>query len=131
MNIHKLPRNVTKLSDTLTWVFMLDTDISSFWSWADELVERMESISAPWIAGFSTYCDDLAKIRNGSADEFQVSLSSEYSQSLMNSSEENIQVISKAVNCKPKTGLPSGGGMLYPLVYEDSINAISNPPPLV
>ncbi|KAG7377844.1 Centrosomal protein of 41 kDa [Phytophthora pseudosyringae] len=132
MNIHELPHNVSKASETLLWIFMRDTDISFFWAWADELVERMQSQgqTAPWIAGFSSYCNDLAEIQNGSADGFRVPLSSEYSQTLMDSSEENLQVISKAVNCKATTGLPSGGGMFHPLAYEDSINAISFPPPV-
>ncbi|KAK1930738.1 hypothetical protein P3T76_013695 [Phytophthora citrophthora] len=132
MNIRELPQNVSKPSQTLLWTFMRDTNISFFWAWADILVERMVSQgqTAPWIAGYSTYCTDLAKIQNGTADGFEVPLLPEYSQSLMNSSKENLQTISRAANCKPTTGLPSGEGIFYPLVYEDSINAISIPPPV-
>ncbi|KAG1701763.1 hypothetical protein DVH05_010256, partial [Phytophthora capsici] len=131
MNIRELPRNVSKPSETLLWTFMRDTNISFFWAWADELVERMvnRGQSPPWIAGYSTYCTDLEKIQNGTADSFQVPLLPDYSQCLMDSSAENLQTISRAVNCKPTTGLPSGEGMFYPLAYEDSVNAISIPPP--
>ncbi|KAE8905270.1 hypothetical protein PF003_g10398 [Phytophthora fragariae] len=123
MDIHELPRNVTKLSATLAWVFMRETNVSFFWDWADELVERMNP-SSPWIAGYSPYCEDLAKIENGTATAFSVTLSPEYSQTLMDPSAKNIEVIGTAVNCKATTRLPSGGGVFHPLFYEDSINAI-------
>ncbi|KAE9359531.1 hypothetical protein PF008_g2209 [Phytophthora fragariae] len=130
MDIHELPRNVTKLSATLAWVFMRETNVSFFWDWADELVERMNP-SSPWIAGYSPYCEDLAKIENGTATAFSVTLSPEYSQTLMDPSAKNIEVIGTAVNCKATTRLPSGGGVFHPLFYEDSINAISTPPALL
>ncbi|GMF34927.1 unnamed protein product [Phytophthora fragariaefolia] len=127
MDIQELPRNVTKLSASLAWVFMRETNVSFFREWADELVERMASRSAPWIAGYSTYCEDLAKIENGTATTFCAPLSAEYSQTLMDPSETNLQMISTAANCKAVTGFPSGGGMFHPLFYEDSISAISAP----
>ncbi|KAJ8566580.1 hypothetical protein ON010_g6544 [Phytophthora cinnamomi] len=130
-NIHELPRNVTKLSASLKWVSMRNTKVSFFWDWADELVEQTANISQPWVAGYSTYCDDLAKIENGTVLGFNVPLVPEYSQTLMNASKENLQVIRKTVNCDARTGLPSGGGMFYPLLFEDSMNAISTPPTLV
>ncbi|KAG7377843.1 Centrosomal protein of 41 kDa [Phytophthora pseudosyringae] len=131
MNIYELPSNVTHLSENLYWVTVYNTDISFFWLWADKLVGRMASESAPWIAGSSTYCNDLVKVLDGAADGFQVPLSPEYSQTLMDSSEENLLVISAAVNCGVDTELASGGAMFYPLGYEDSLNAIGTAPALV
>ncbi|KAG4048874.1 hypothetical protein PC123_g15828 [Phytophthora cactorum] len=97
---------------------MYNTDISFFWLWADKLVERMASEMAPWIAGSSTYCNNLAKIQNGTVDRFRVPLFFEYSQTLMVSSQENLQVISMAVNCDFDTEMASGKGMIYPLNFE-------------
>ncbi|ETM56747.1 hypothetical protein L914_00328 [Phytophthora nicotianae] len=126
MNIHQLPRNVTQLSAELSWIFIGDTNISFFWAWTDELVERMKGRANPWLAGPSPYCDDLEKIETGAATEFSVPLSPEYSQTLMDPSEANRDVILKAVRCDPTIG-----GLFYPLEIEDSINAISTPPSLV
>ncbi|ETI57322.1 hypothetical protein F443_00369 [Phytophthora nicotianae P1569] len=126
MNIHQLPRNVTQLSAELSWIFIGDTNISFFWAWTDELVERMKGRANPWLAGPSPYCDDLEKIKTGAATEFSVPLSPEYSQTLMDPSEANRDVILKAVRCDPTIG-----GLFYPLEIEDSINAISTPPSLV
>lgn len=109
---------------------MLDTNISFFWAWADELVERSTTETAPWIAGGSTYCKDLAKIQTGAATAFAVPLTPEYSQTLMDPSRDNLGKISSTVDCNTKTKLPSGGGLFYPLAYEDSENAISSPPAL-
>ncbi|KAF4142877.1 hypothetical protein GN958_ATG07940 [Phytophthora infestans] len=126
MNIHQLPRNVTQLSAELSWIFIGDTNVSFFWAWTDELVERMKGRANPWLAGPSPYCDDLEKIETGSATTFSVPLSPVYSQTLMNPSEANRNVILKAVRCDPTIE-----GLFYPLELEDSINAISTPPPLV
>ncbi|KUF87173.1 hypothetical protein AM587_10011236 [Phytophthora nicotianae] len=126
MNIRQLPRNVTQLSAELSWIFIGDTNISFFWAWTDELVERMKGRANPWLAGPSPYCDDLEKIKTGAATEFSVPLSPEYSQTLMDPSEANRDVILKAVRCDPTIG-----GLFYPLEIEDSINAISTPPSLV
>ncbi|ETP55061.1 hypothetical protein F442_00348 [Phytophthora nicotianae P10297] len=126
MNIRQLPRNVTQLSAELSWIFIGDTNISFFWAWTDELVERMKGRANPWLAGPSPYCDDLEKIKTGAATEFSVPLSPEYSQTLMDPSEANRDVILKAVRCDPNIG-----GLFYPLEIEDSINAISTPPSLV
>ncbi|KAG1691617.1 hypothetical protein DVH05_026780 [Phytophthora capsici] len=126
MNLHQLPQNVTQLSTELSWIFIGDTNISFFWEWTDELVERMKGRANPWLAGPSPYCDDLEKIQNGTATSFSVPLTPEYSQTLMDPSEANRNVILKAVRCDPTIE-----GLFYPLEIEDSFNAISIPPPLV
>ncbi|OWZ21033.1 hypothetical protein PHMEG_0004478 [Phytophthora megakarya] len=119
MNINELPRNVTNLSAELSWIFIGDTNISFFWAWTDELVERMKGKANPWLAGPSPYCDDLARIENDTATAFSVPLDPEYSQTLMDPSNANRDVILKAV--------PSIEGLFYPLELEDSISAISPP----
>lgn len=125
MQITELPQQVTQLSSELSWIFIGDTNISFFWAWTDELVERMKGKAYPWLAGPSPYCDDLKKIVNGSATAFSVPLSPEYSQTLMDPSEVNRNVILKAVRCDPTIH-----GLFYPLEMEDNNNAISTPPPL-
>eukprot|EP00644_Phytophthora_capsici_P001642 jgi/Phyca11/108120/e_gw1.14.257.1 len=120
MNLHQLPQNVTQLSTELSWIFIGDTNISFFWEWTDELVERMKGRANPWLAGPSPYCDDLEKIQNGTATSFSVPLTPEYSQTLMDPSEENRNVILNAVRCDPTIE-----GLFYPLELEDSFNAIS------
>ncbi|KAL3665581.1 hypothetical protein V7S43_009615 [Phytophthora oleae] len=126
MNLHQLPQNVTQLSTELSWIFIGDTNISFFWEWTDELVERMKGRANPWLAGPSPYCDDLEKIQNGTATSFSVPLAPGYSQTLMDPSEVNRNAILKAVRCDPTIK-----GLFYPLAIEDSFNAISTPPPLV
>ncbi|GMF54243.1 unnamed protein product [Phytophthora fragariaefolia] len=125
MKVAEFPQNVTQLSSELSWIFIGDTDISFFWSWADELVERMKGRANPWLAGPSPYCDDLEEIENGTADAFSVTLSPEYSQTLMDPSKANRDVILDAVRCDPTIQ-----GLFYPLDIEDSISAISIPPTL-
>ncbi|KAG7383074.1 Centrosomal protein of 41 kDa [Phytophthora pseudosyringae] len=126
MNIHELPRNVTHLSADLSWIFIGETNINFFWAWVDELVIRMEGRANPWLAGPTPYCDDLEKILNGTSTTFQVPLLAEYSQTMMDPSEENRPVLENSVRCDPTIE-----GLFYPLEIEDSINAISAPPPLV
>ncbi|OWZ21034.1 hypothetical protein PHMEG_0004479 [Phytophthora megakarya] len=126
MNIRELPRNVTKLSSDLSWIFIGDTNIYFFWDWVDELVIRMKGRANPWLAGPTPYCDDLTKILNGTATEFRVPLLPEHSQTMMDPSQENRPVLVKSVRCDPTIE-----GLFYPLEIEDSINAISTPPPLV
>ncbi|KAG3029186.1 hypothetical protein PC128_g17501 [Phytophthora cactorum] len=126
MNIHELPRNVTHLSSDLSWIFIGETSISFFWAWVDELVIRMKGRANPWLAGPTPYCDDFEKILNGTASAFRVPLLPEYSQTMMDPSEENRPVLQKSVRCDPTIE-----GLFYPLEIEDSINAISTPPPLV
>ncbi|KAE8980149.1 hypothetical protein PR003_g25074 [Phytophthora rubi] len=121
----ELPRNVTNLSADLSWIFVGHTQISFFWEWADPLVMRMQTQSRPWIAGPSPYCDDLAKIENGTATAFRVPLLPEYSQTLMDPSEANRPVLRLGVLCDPTIT-----GLFYPLDIEDSMSAISTPPPL-
>ncbi|KAG6964987.1 hypothetical protein JG688_00007441 [Phytophthora aleatoria] len=102
MNLHQLPRNVTHLSAELSWIFIGDTNISFFWAWTDELVERMTGRANPWLAGPSPYCDDLEKIETGAATEFGVPLSPEYSQTLMDPSEANRNIMEKRIPQNPK-----------------------------
>ncbi|ETO86064.1 hypothetical protein F444_00354 [Phytophthora nicotianae P1976] len=126
MNIRELPRNVPKLSSDLSWIFIGETNISFFWAWVDELVIRMEGRANPWLAGPTPYCDDFEKILNGTSSTFRVPLLPEYSQTMMDPSEANRPVLEKSVRCDPTIE-----GLFYPLDIEDSINAISTPPPLV
>ncbi|KAG3099163.1 hypothetical protein PI125_g15104 [Phytophthora idaei] len=126
MNIHELPRNVTHLSSDLSWIFIGETNISFFWAWVDELVIRMKGRANPWLAGPTPYCDDFEKILNGTASAFRVPLLPKYSQTMMDPSEENRPVLQQSVRCDPTIE-----GLFYPLEIEDSINAISTPPPLV
>ncbi|KAG7383071.1 Centrosomal protein of 41 kDa [Phytophthora pseudosyringae] len=124
LNLHQLPSNVTHLSAELSWVFIGDTNISFFWAWADELVERMKGRANPWIAEPSPYCEDLAKLESGAATAFRVPLLPEYSQTLMDPSETNREMIRNAVRCDPTIE-----GLFYPLANEDRVNAISTPLP--
>ncbi|KAG7392137.1 Centrosomal protein of 41 kDa [Phytophthora boehmeriae] len=126
MNIQELPCNVTALSPDLWYIFMGETNISFFWSWVDELVTNRKGKPPPWLAERSTYCSDLEKLQNGSAEAFAVPMSPEYSQILTNSSKENLKVITKSVKCDI-----SIEGLFYPITIEDSNNAISTPPPLL
>ncbi|KAG6964985.1 hypothetical protein JG688_00007443 [Phytophthora aleatoria] len=126
MKIHELPRNVTHLSSDLSWIFIGETNIFFFWAWVDELVIRMKGRANPWLAGPTPYCDDFEKILNGTASAFRVPLLPKYSQTMMDPSEENRPVLQQSVRCDPTIE-----GLFYPLEIEDSINAISTPPPLV
>ncbi|KAL4101577.1 hypothetical protein PRIC1_005329 [Phytophthora ramorum] len=123
-DIYELPRNVAKVSASLNLIEIGNTEISFFWPWADQLVERVEN-PALFVAGVTPYCEGLEKIENGVADDFPTQPSTEYSTILMNASEANIQVISRAVDCTRLEKEP-----FYPLAYEDSINALVPPPPL-
>ncbi|KAG7396065.1 Centrosomal protein of 41 kDa [Phytophthora boehmeriae] len=123
--IRELPRNVTLWSPMLHRVFILDTDISSFWFWVDEVIEQNNEVPT-WVAGRSIYCNDLEKILNGTANAFQVPLSPEYSAILMDPSEANWPRIFRAVDCDIAVD-----PLFYPLSFEDSINAISTPPEFV
>ncbi|KAG7375910.1 Centrosomal protein of 41 kDa [Phytophthora boehmeriae] len=126
MNIYELPWNVTQLSPQLSWIYISKTYISFFWPWVDELVERMNGQVPSWFAGASTYCTDLEKIENGSADTFSVPMSPEYSTILMDPSEANRQRILDAVICDVAVE-----GLFYPLTFEDGLNAISIAPPVL
>ncbi|OWZ21037.1 hypothetical protein PHMEG_0004483 [Phytophthora megakarya] len=96
-NVRELPRNVTQLSAVLLQVSLIETNISFF-------------------------CLKLDKIQNGSAIDFDVPLQPDYSQILVNVTKGNMQEIKIAVNCDTNMV-----GTLYPLTYEDTINAISTP----
>ncbi|KAE9027994.1 hypothetical protein PR003_g10944 [Phytophthora rubi] len=117
MDISELPPNVTNVSPSLSVVVIDNTNISFFWSWVDELVGRAAD-PAVLLAGGSSYCENL---KQNTTRSFQVSVSPQYSTLLLNSSEANPQV----VNCNYISD-----GPYYPLHFDDSINAISTPPPL-
>lgn len=128
-NVQELPRNVTRPSPDLTFVFIGETNISFFWSWVDELlVNRQGSpfvAPQPFVAEGSAYCNDLEKLENGSSQSFRVPVSPEYSSILTDPSPGNRQAILNGVNCDAKMGV------FYPITIEDDNNAISVPPPLV
>ncbi|KAE9198750.1 hypothetical protein PF004_g19461 [Phytophthora fragariae] len=113
MDISQLPPNVTNVSPSLSVVVIDNTNISFFWSWVDELVGRAVD-PAVLLAGGSSYCENLKQ-------NTTPSFPPQYSTLLMNSSEANPQV----VNCNYISD-----GPYYPLHFDDSINAISTPPPL-
>ncbi|KAG2780426.1 hypothetical protein Pcac1_g9314 [Phytophthora cactorum] len=125
LDLQELPRNVTQLSATLSRICIVNTNISFFWSWQDEFVERTGGKRSPIRAAGSPYCNDLENLKAGTADTFHLPLSPEFSQILMNSSQENRQVISKTVDCTLYNE-----SLYYPLTYDDSINAISSLPPV-
>ncbi|KAG3239248.1 hypothetical protein PI124_g15807 [Phytophthora idaei] len=125
LDLQELPRNVTQLSATLSRICIVNTNISFFWLWLDEFVERTGGKRSPIRATGSPYCNDLENLKAGTADTFHLPLSPEFSQILMNSSQENRQVISKTVDCTLYNE-----SLYYPLTYDDSINAISSLPPV-
>ncbi|KAJ8566318.1 hypothetical protein ON010_g6805 [Phytophthora cinnamomi] len=121
-NIRELPQNVTHVYPALVYVGIINTNVSIFWSWVDELVGRLDS-PAIFDGGGSTYCNDL---ENDTMDNHPpVSLPSEYSAILMNLSKANLQTISHAVDCNY-----AGEEPLYPLAFDDNANALQPPPPL-
>ncbi|GMF30343.1 unnamed protein product [Phytophthora fragariaefolia] len=114
--IQNLPHNVLNLSPQLAFIYMVDTNISFFWSWADRLVER----SVPIIISGSPYCFELEKIKSGDAMSFSVAPSPEHSAILMNPSEANLNLIYQSINCDEQPATT-----VYPIDYEDSISALS------
>ncbi|KAK1944200.1 hypothetical protein P3T76_004112 [Phytophthora citrophthora] len=114
MNLHQLPQHVALLSTKLSLIHIWATSIFFFWGWTDEL------------AGPSPYYDDLEKNQNETATSFSVPLTPEYSQTLMDPSEANKNVILEAVRCNPTIE-----GLFYPHVMEVYFSAISIPPSLV
>ncbi|OWZ23983.1 hypothetical protein PHMEG_0001068 [Phytophthora megakarya] len=90
--VHELPQNVTQFPSTLTYLYMSSTNISYFWLWIDQLLERTSRIGGyPLIcAGGPAYCDELAKIANGSTASFNVHPLSQYSTNLMDPSKAAI-----------------------------------------
>ncbi|KAG2898807.1 hypothetical protein PC129_g9846 [Phytophthora cactorum] len=123
-NLRELPKNVTHVSPSLSLIEIGNSDISYFWSWVDELVGRADN-PAFILAEDSTYCEELKNIQNGTITSFGIPLSPDYSRILMNTSTSNWEAIARIVDCD-FVDTP-----YYPLVYEDEINAISAPPPLV
>ncbi|EGZ19087.1 hypothetical protein PHYSODRAFT_297756 [Phytophthora sojae] len=109
--IQELPRNVANISPQLGYIYMVNTNISFFWSWADPLVERLAEII---IAG-SPYCTELEKIKSGEASGFSSPSSPEYSRILMDPSEANLDIISQVIFCDEQPLLT-----VYPIDFEDS-----------
>ncbi|KAJ8578851.1 hypothetical protein ON010_g351 [Phytophthora cinnamomi] len=123
-----LPQNVTQLSASLAVIYVIETGVSFFWSWIDDLVEHPKGPHAPLRATGSTYCEDLESLQNGSAKTFRIPISPGYSRILMNASKSNRHEIFRAVNC---TKVTDDEKLFYPLIFDDSINAISTPLALV
>ncbi|KAG7383072.1 Centrosomal protein of 41 kDa [Phytophthora pseudosyringae] len=124
-NVSELPRNVTRLSTTLSRIYIIGTNISFFWSWMDAFVERTEGQRSPLRAVGSTYCTDVEKLHTGATTAFRVPFSPAYSTRLMNPAAENRQTILNTVDCNVFSE-----SSFYPLTFDDSINAISAPPAL-
>ncbi|KAE9007808.1 hypothetical protein PF011_g10971 [Phytophthora fragariae] len=123
-HISELPQNVTQVYPDLVYVELVNTDVSFFWSWVDELVGRVDN-PARIVAGGSIYCDDLEKFEIGSMDNaFPVSLAPGYSTILMDRSDANLQTITNIVYCA------SGEEPFYPLAFDDDANALQPPPAL-
>ncbi|KAL4101580.1 hypothetical protein PRIC1_005332 [Phytophthora ramorum] len=122
MDISELPRNVTLLASSLSRIYISKTNISFFWSWIDDFVKNTKTETAPLRAAGSTYCNDLERLQDGAVTTFPVPVSPEYSTALMDPADKNVQVILKTVTCSS-----SYKGSLYPLAFDDSINAISAP----
>ncbi|KAJ8577372.1 hypothetical protein ON010_g1830 [Phytophthora cinnamomi] len=123
--IRELPQNVTQLSSTLITIFSAGTDISFFWPWVDGLLGRTSIRGVPRsiYAGGTAYCDDLERIRNGSAESFRAFPGTVYSTQLMDVTEAgSLGVIWSWVDCNPTVSGVSGP--LYPLAAEDANNAI-------
>ncbi|KAJ8578822.1 hypothetical protein ON010_g385 [Phytophthora cinnamomi] len=114
--IEELPRNVVNVSPQLGFIYMVDTNISFFWSWADPLVKR----SVPIIISGSPYCAEFEKIKSGEASGFSALPSPEYSTILMNASETNLDIISQIIICDEQPLVT-----VYPIDFEDSVSAIT------
>ncbi|GMF21008.1 unnamed protein product [Phytophthora lilii] len=63
--ITELPRNVTSFSPLLSSIYMTHTNVSSFWSWINPLLNRTADSSSSLLVGHSPYCTDLGKIMSG------------------------------------------------------------------
>ncbi|KAG7376227.1 Centrosomal protein of 41 kDa [Phytophthora pseudosyringae] len=125
-NIHELPERVTQLSTTLTTIYMHETNVSYFWSWADQLINSDNSrwMSRPLLAGGSAYCDDLERISSGPADVFHALPSPQYSVHLMDPANAiNGGSIWSWVDCSP--AISGQTAPLFALAAEDERNALS------
>lgn len=120
--ISELPRNVSRLSDGLTHLFLTDTDVSTLWAWMDLLIGRPRSF---FYAGGSPYCRALDHFRaTGDAGEFAVasgsSSSSGYSiYSILMDPVHNSAAIESLMRCQGVTSVP-----LYPLASDDRNHAM-------
>ncbi|KAG7402292.1 Centrosomal protein of 41 kDa [Phytophthora boehmeriae] len=119
-NIRELPRNVTNLSPLMSFIYITDTNISYFWPWIDDLVERKLTGVRSLLMGGSTYCAELKKITSGETNTFSVLPSPEYSKYLTDPSEANRNVIVHTVNCEVAYAAP-----FYPLELDDNANALN------
>lgn len=123
-HIRELPRDVLEPGSMV--VYISQTNISTFWSWMDELIRSPQGIFL--IAGDTPYCQELESILTGNATTFGVEVAAEYSSILMDPTEANMPLVQKSIKCNTTIpGLYHG----YPLANEDRMNAVSTPPDLV
>lgn len=117
--ISELPRNVTALSSTLSIVYLTDTNVPSFWSWADSKVDER---ALSFRAGGTPYCNALDRYtatgdRSGFPSPVELAVSPDYSV-LMDPTQ--LELIQRRVACAPvREGL-------YPLAVEDLNSALDH-----
>ncbi|KAK1928569.1 hypothetical protein P3T76_015933 [Phytophthora citrophthora] len=117
--IQELPYNVSNFSPGLAYIFLTDTNVSSFWPWIDLLVKRtLDRQRAPLLMGGSTYCNELEEITSGKAETFKILPSDKYSL-LMDASFTNRDVVLHTVSCDLADAEP-----VYPIAFEDSVSAL-------
>lgn len=101
-NISSLPRTLPFPTPSPPFIDVSYTNIASFWSWIDPLVESMLEFGSPMIlASSSTYCSDLEKIMSGASDAFSAPFEADLSPLLMDPSQHNWGFLSQAVDCSP------------------------------
>ncbi|KAG6967669.1 hypothetical protein JG687_00004143, partial [Phytophthora cactorum] len=100
-SISELPRTILNPSMNSPFIDIRDTTVSYFWSWIDPLVEMMLEMAPMIIADGSTYCSDLDRILRGESTAFTAPFQADYSLMLMNSSAQNWDLLTKAVDCSP------------------------------
>ncbi|KAG3168502.1 hypothetical protein PI124_g4048 [Phytophthora idaei] len=100
-SISELPRTILNPSMNSPFIDIRDTTVSYFWSWIDPLVEMMLEMAPMIIADGSTYCNDLDRILRGESTAFTAPFQAGYSVVLMNSSAQNWDLLTKAVDCSP------------------------------
>ncbi|KAL3660562.1 hypothetical protein V7S43_014317 [Phytophthora oleae] len=95
--VNELPVNV--IPTTLSTLDVTNTNISFFPTWIDPLVEVSGEMYQLLVAGGSTYCSDLERIRSGVSTDFSAPFQPEQSLMLMNASKANWEVLSQVVDC--------------------------------
>ncbi|KAK1944482.1 hypothetical protein P3T76_004394 [Phytophthora citrophthora] len=125
INISELPYNVTQLSTTLSTIYAEGTRISSFWAWTDAFLGRpsIRDVPRSIYAGNTIYCDDLEKIKDGSASTFGIELSPEFSSQLMDPTKATLDgEIWSWVDCNPP--ISGFSGPLYPRRHDYPMSTI-------